>query len=214
MAFLEKNNPKVLAQFLLLYYCQGLVRPKNPDKWEKLGGWTIGSLLADPHGFYVEAKPLSSLTDEDAIQVARIVYTSKNWQKKVGRHELMHEGRKAINDLLKTPKASLIKFLAAVEISNYLVSKGYAIPWNGITVQQFIDSDYMRFPEKKPKEAEKIWLVYEQDREYSRVIKGDQPICEVRAFTKQQAEEKARKIAQFMTGAWAVAKSGKGGNKC
>ncbi len=54
--------------------------------------------------------------------------------------------------------------------------------------------------------SERTWQVFEKDREYAGVI-GDRVICEVRAITKEQAEEKARKKAQFITGPWAAVKT-------
>jgi len=83
--------------------------------------------------FYLELKPLSQINDEDAIEVAKIF----QWNH-------LHDTSKihSVKEVLTTVafyRQTNINGSNWLEVFDYLRSKGYALSWNGITVEEMIE---------------------------------------------------------------------------
>ncbi len=124
-----ENNNDNKARFFALYYGQtvlniGAVNNVTIGR----GNWN----LRHPD-FYLELKPLSSITDEDAIEISMILVTG---------YEIGCERNTIDNalDFISRFKHDIGKenFYSAIEWGNtidFLRSKGYALPFLGLSVE-------------------------------------------------------------------------------
>lgn len=79
---------------------------------------------------YLELKPLSSITDEDAIEVAKICFVDidEDWYPMF------------VDDVRKED----IFPCGDRDVADYLRSKGYALPWLGITVEEMVEAGWIK----------------------------------------------------------------------
>lgn len=87
------------------------------------------------------AKPLSQITDEDAIEVSLI----HGGDKKSYTNDELIKGGKIILKSSFTPNGfsdSPMSFI--IETIDYLRSKGYALPYMGLTVEQMVKAGWMQ----------------------------------------------------------------------
>lgn len=110
----------------------------------------------------LELKPISSITDEDAIEVAKIVL---NYYKSDKTIEIPINSKFVVNKIHKdidvwfrdllinihttTSTTSFVidnkEFLSSpIDVYDYLRSKGYALPWMGLTVEQLIEYGWIK----------------------------------------------------------------------
>lgn len=85
---------------------------------------------------YLLLKPLSSITDEDAIEVARIA----------GYTNVVYDMRKK-KSLIRMVKDAISNHILTYKIVDYLRSKGYALPWMGLSVEEMIDAGWIKLIE-------------------------------------------------------------------
>jgi hypothetical protein len=86
---------------------------------------------------YLELTPLSLISDEDAIMVAKMWYDEGEGTEL--RNVDLETSRNLVNHHLKYGFEGM-----AFEIVDYLRSKGYALPWNGISVEQQIEYGWVK----------------------------------------------------------------------
>lgn len=96
--------------------------------------------LFSANEWVAELRPLSSITDEDAIEVANIFN--------------LHHLSGAVKDLIKSiiialdgtsNKSATTEFVSNwAESIDYLRSKGYALPWIGLSVKQQIEYGWVK----------------------------------------------------------------------
>ena len=86
---------------------------------------------------YLELKPLSSITDEDAMDVSKI----KGWIDILNEKVNIEATKRWLleNDFL--PENFFLKFSY---ILDYLRSKGYALPFMGLSVEQLIEYGWLK----------------------------------------------------------------------
>lgn len=71
------------------------------------------------HDFKLLLTPLSKISDEDAIEVAKFHYgRDTTWR----RETLIEDGKRFVKDI------SWLTASVAIEVFQYLISKGYAVP--------------------------------------------------------------------------------------
>ena len=96
----------------------------------------MSSIVIDSTGriidSYLELKPLFSITDEDAMSVVRMCIGYENYSGGF----LDTDSAEAIMDWLNE-NAYWDEY---IQIIDYLRSKKYAIPWNGITVEEMVEA--------------------------------------------------------------------------
>lgn len=85
---------------------------------------------------YILLKPLSSITDEDAVEVAKIFN-----QHKIKAH-YSDDSLKAY--LIKEGKQFAFRCEHYVVIYQYLQSKGYALPFMGLSVEQLVEYGWVK----------------------------------------------------------------------
>jgi hypothetical protein len=88
-------------------------------------------------GTYLELTPLSMISDEDAIQVAHLF----NWISKADKENVKI---KATKKYLIYFNEEEITFQDSEKISSSLRSKGYALPYNGVSVEQQIEYGWIK----------------------------------------------------------------------
>ena len=157
----EINNENK-AKFFALYWGQRVLKDAQ-------GMNPIVSNMVDLEweGWWIELKPLSAISDEDAIEVAKMalgfskitqnitVTTTTNrefgfsfWLN--GDVEYMIDFQNFYNPTLiaLTRKTANNEYLHnATKISDYLRSKGYAIPWMGLSIEEMVKAGWIKLVE-------------------------------------------------------------------
>ncbi|WP_293933161.1 hypothetical protein [Sphingobacterium sp. UBA6645] len=160
-----ENTLENKAKFFAQYYGQDVLKASSVQGIHKVGRSFMGKIY---HDQYLELKPISSISDGDAIEVCKmaIPYT--------GRYELL-EVRKTsivfklpfINSKyqvfplksraihLETYKGGLgvveidqiTPIFNSIAIIDYLRSRGYAVPWMGLSVEKLIEYSWIKLNE-------------------------------------------------------------------
>ncbi len=126
-----ENTLENKRKFFALYWGQRV------EKWN---GRTSPSLVdSSTFGDYnmrhnwLELKPLSQISDEDAIELCDIWYNR--------RHNSL--GSKIARSLDKSHLTWNTKI--SLKAHDYLRSKGYALPWVGLSVEEQIEYGWVKF---------------------------------------------------------------------
>lgn len=181
----EINNENK-AKFFALYWGQEIFRYRNVDKISPqainihVDYYTLNPTVVFEFG-YIVLKPLSSISDEDAIEVAKICHQMDNGWEIVKRNNTefgsVHLHRKGnVNDIyhtsitfhyaevianhhfLKTEDDDAVSFkvnigkinltekkpVPYIAIVDYLRSKGYALPWMGLSVEEMVEAGWIK----------------------------------------------------------------------
>jgi len=88
--------------------------------------------LRDVSNKILEIKPLSSIADEDAAEVGNLFLIATD---AVGERDFSHE-----DILVMLDECGFLPF----QVVDYLRSKGYALPWMGLYVEQQIDYGWVK----------------------------------------------------------------------
>jgi len=143
--------------------------------FEKIGSDLYGEMMPDPWSDfpnyikdqYLILKPFSSVTDEEAVEVARIALydpTIEDWNADevwtgegdfIGsRHSLevgmrCWQGLLAIDDQsglisLHDEEGECQEINSLMYIVDHLRSKGYALPWMGLSVDQMVEAGWIK----------------------------------------------------------------------
>lgn len=102
-------------------------------------GWTVGitNIGCSPlRDCWLELTPLSMITDEDAIEVGKIMNLS-HLQPKSTLNVL-------VRDILSGRIDKKGNTLLWLRIYDYLRSKGYVLPWMGISVEEQIEAGWVK----------------------------------------------------------------------
>jgi len=108
-------------------------------------GMTVGRTIKPEIGtYYIELKPLSAITDEDAVEILKICeFTLGN---------LQDDDFRFMSDV-KNWVESVFSFTHNYTTSNclwasdFLRSRGYALPYNGLSVENQISYGWVRIKE-------------------------------------------------------------------
>lgn len=96
---------------------------------------TLSAKRGNMNGDFLELKPLSSITDEDAIEVGDIM------DFETSTREDIDFVKSCIDSIINGDQAQV---LAWVQIFDYLRSKGYALPWMGLSVEEQISRGWIK----------------------------------------------------------------------
>jgi hypothetical protein len=133
-----KNTPEEKEKFFVQYYGQSVYRHRT---WTKEKNWIVNSNVLDRYSLtsgYLELTPLSLITDEDKIEVAKIL--NRNGLIDICSNDsiLMLHKKNAISFVNQENK--LYRSFEDISfVNDYLRSKGYALPYNGISVEEQIE---------------------------------------------------------------------------
>lgn len=129
----EINNENK-AKFFALYWGQKVA--ENPIGYLIVNGTTLDYIHTNSMDCILNLKPLSSISDEDAIEVARIAG--------VGEDDI-NTGLKP--DFRESIIAILDENMYPLEISDFLRSRSYALPWMGLSVDEMVEAGWIRLPQ-------------------------------------------------------------------
>jgi len=135
-----ENKAKFFAQYWGKIY--GYI-PKHNNKevfQQEVGCVQWIAHLKGSEEMFLRLTPLSLISDEDAIEVARISWSYNEFQKsKYEMKEIMIEDAKEL--LLKDNPFGYPK---QPQLIDYLRSKGYALPFNGLSVEKQIEYGWIK----------------------------------------------------------------------
>lgn len=148
---IELNNENK-AKFFALYFGQKVLYDPSYAvvAYDQTGIFTVSDCTFD--GVYIEPhvslilKPLSQITDEDAIEVAKLI--ENNHQGIIDdthRKGLIHWGKVYAVQLMRSDTVRFnMRVYNCIALVDYLRSKGYALSWNGLTVEQMVESNWIK----------------------------------------------------------------------
>lgn len=126
------NKSKFFAQ----YWGQRILKLRPKLMVHVSEGWDIST--PDSH---IVLTPLSKITDEDAIEVARLHYGDGQ------NYVTLKEGMVIANNLSFDFVYEDYSSSVGVGVIDYLRSKGYALGWMGLSVGQQIDFGWIKLNE-------------------------------------------------------------------
>ena len=119
-----ENKEKFVAQ----YWGQKVGMVFDTD-WDKHLSYGIGTNCLVYQVDYLELKPLSSISDEDAIEVSKLCVNGDD---------------KRIENIKVYAR---IYALQSALINDFLRSRGYALPWMGLSVEKLIKYGWIKLKE-------------------------------------------------------------------
>jgi len=131
------NNLENKGRFFAQYWRLPVGRKKL---YENLN-YVINGYIIETLDF-IELKPLSSITDEDAIEVAKI-----RWSSLGNNHpykKSAEEGKKVVDTIgyCSADNYTMLKMF------DYLRSKSYALPYMGLSIEQQIEYGWLKLTDK------------------------------------------------------------------
>lgn len=154
-----ENTLENKAKYFALYWGQSILRfpivdeqsphakPANVEipSWALYKEYNYWSV----QNGYLELKSLLSITNEDVMEVAKIYYSYNQYAYSDHNEyieDITKEGRDIIQRLINGTLASH-SMLILSNILDYLRSKGYALPWMGLSVEQQIEFGWVKLKE-------------------------------------------------------------------
>lgn len=121
-----ENNLENKERFFALYWGQKVMYVGGVG-FVKIGhaGWN----LKHPD-FFLELKPLSSISDEDAIEVSKLCVNGND--KRIDNIKVYAR--------IYASQSSLI--------NDFLRSRGYALPWMGLLVEELVQRGWVKLKQK------------------------------------------------------------------
>lgn len=133
-----ENTLENKAKFFALYWGQRVMVDITID--ERLFPVTTGNIEYSINDPYLELKPLSSISDEDALQVAKIFNIG---HLSGARVPLIKSILSALDG--STSKSETTEFvLSWTNAQDYLRIHGYALPWIGLSVEDQISYGWVK----------------------------------------------------------------------
>lgn len=130
-----KNNLENKAMFFAQYWNYEYVGSDKyshimPDTWSDFPKW-----IEDQ---YLILKPLSSISDEDALDIAMIMYGHLE----PDLYHYPNMGRFFLDNF--SNKNSVYYPILSTQAVDYLRSKGYALPYMGLSVDQLVEYGWIK----------------------------------------------------------------------
>lgn len=131
-----KEDQQFKERFLLMNHAINYGSVKSKLGEGVVFGWY--NIQERPDEFFVEATPLSAITDEHAIEVGKMSFADteggrKLWTAKIGKEEA-----------LRLSKYYNTHFHASLMICDFLREKGYAVPFGGKSVEELIEMGILK----------------------------------------------------------------------
>lgn len=133
-----ENNFENKARFFAQYYGQNVKKSFLPEQTslqviDRDVFW-IGHLIING---YLELKSLEYITDEDAKAISEI-------EKDSSTEDPVVRGKALIRDFEYTS----LDPLKVIQVVDYLRSKGYALPWMGLSIEKLVEYGWVKLKEK------------------------------------------------------------------
>ena len=149
-----ENTKRNKAKFFALYWGQKVREVKGVDTIDKWVGFIEATLSIEKQ--YLLLKPLSSITEEDAIEVAKAIYAGgDDYQITFNTEDCTSVspfGRPSYADEIDINSSGIISYESSTGLSilhafDLLRSKGYALPWMGLSIEQMVQFGWIKLIE-------------------------------------------------------------------
>lgn len=123
-------------------------------------GWNRGVMICDAHKLikeefnylkksFLELKPISSISDDDAIEVARLCGLAnaciiESTEDRLGIYDDAYMLRINYNGYIYLLKNGSLYHQMALKCYDFLRSKGYSLPWMGLSVEKLIEYGWIK----------------------------------------------------------------------
>lgn len=154
---MKQITPEIKARVFALYWGQKVFTFPENNGWEPQ---KVGVSYMDGYGIKNRClllKPLSSITDEDAIEVAKLVTGNKEWLGEVhytalGSSVTLVKPDTTVNVTINISDDgdiwdSRLHHTDALSGHDYLRSKGYALPALGYSVEELVELGVFKLKE-------------------------------------------------------------------
>lgn len=142
MKTLIENTLENQAKFFAQYWGQRVLMYDGNDTGYP---YLVNARHINDDGFYLELTPLSQITDEHAIEVGKILYNYLRSPNGLSGDEYhLKTGKDFISSYLLGKRNYLLE-----EVVDHLRSKGYPLPWMGLTIEKLIEYGWIRLKTKK-----------------------------------------------------------------
>lgn len=132
-------NNENKAKFFALYWGQKIkIAVRKDGEWELRVGEDVPGFNSSTITQYLELKPLSRITDEDLISVASIVFDPFYEGLRT-----IKIGKEIVSYIFKDANGNGYQ-KHAPQIADYLRSKGYALPYMGLTVEEMESAGWLK----------------------------------------------------------------------
>lgn len=127
------NTPENKAKFFALYWGQRLMCiPRKRDTVKVEVSYLNESKLDE----YLELRPLHSITDDEAIEVAKLLW--KNWDLTNPKPVI-----KLITEYL-SGEIEATRLFNVISVADYLRSNAFALPFHDLSVQDLQDYGWVK----------------------------------------------------------------------
>lgn len=130
-----ENNLDNKAKFFAQYWGQAVMRYDTGNVIYGVEGKLVNTVDEKD---YLQLKPLSSISDEDAIELWDKLYLNNTWANKEKIYAVHTSIGLDSNDYT---------FFEVQIIVDFLRSKGYALPFGGLSVEQLVKYNWLRLSE-------------------------------------------------------------------
>lgn len=122
------------AKFFALYWGQEILKAASVQGTFKVGKSFMGKIYADQ---YLILKPLSSISDEDLIQVSKYIGQDRG----VGFEEIV---KRNVFGYMYGRLMPSIEIHKSILVIDFLRSRGYALPWMGLSVEEQVNRGWVK----------------------------------------------------------------------
>ena len=145
-----ENNLDNKARFFALYYGQKVLCIRKSNEPKLYVGFDDFTPKEKLQTDYLELKPLSSITDEDALPLAKAfapleIIKEAKIDRSRHHYTLIRVSRGNWPTSKYTTKSEYLDHTPAYSVcSDYLRSKGYALPFMGLSVEKQIEYNWIK----------------------------------------------------------------------
>ncbi len=132
-------NKKNKAKFFALYWGQDVL-----SEWGERLIVVDGKMdrVYDISEMFLQLKPLSAISDEDFITLCEILDPNKETYQ--NQKDVLEYKSQIELILSETNIGDPFPIVRAFKLIDYLRSKGYALPWMGLSVEQMVESGWIK----------------------------------------------------------------------
>ena len=150
-----ENNTENKAKFFAQYWGQEVLKypglnPVFEIQWQEFNPHIENEEIKPIQDGYLELKPLSSITDEDAIEVSSLLTQEKYIVvERTDQYISLSKGKYDFfiwfdgEILFNNDNASQLP-LERMHVYDFFRLNGFALPWNGISVQEQIERGWVK----------------------------------------------------------------------
>lgn len=133
-----ENTIENKGKFFAQYWGQKVFKVWNVTTSVKFKGQSSG---------FIELKSLSSITDEDAISVWDLLNPDGGNKKHLDKREIIEQGKNIAKSLQYSNSGWMVGLSCVIACYQYLRSKGYALPYMGLSVEKQIEYGWIKLAE-------------------------------------------------------------------